>query len=166
MPDEGLNDYIKEIKNKERKREEEHRHVEPTVREMKEIKICPYCSEEILATAVKCKHCHSLLGTPGEKQDAVEEPNKKKSRYISVNEELTVFMLLMGVYGIYSFLTEDNFFAWFALGSLFVFVIRWNHVKRKFESQRFSKFLHYLFVILIVHWTYRLLIFLSDKYHW
>jgi len=28
----------------------------------KEIKICPFCGEEILAIAIKCKHCGSMLG--------------------------------------------------------------------------------------------------------
>lgn len=29
-----------------------------------ETKACPYCGEQILAIAVKCKHCHSDLSTP------------------------------------------------------------------------------------------------------
>jgi len=31
----------------------------------KEKKSCQYCGEEILATAIKCKHCSSLLGNSG-----------------------------------------------------------------------------------------------------
>ena len=28
-----------------------------------DVKACPYCGEEILAVATKCKHCQSMLGT-------------------------------------------------------------------------------------------------------
>jgi hypothetical protein len=31
----------------------------------KETKNCPYCAEEVLAAAIKCKHCGSELGDAG-----------------------------------------------------------------------------------------------------
>jgi hypothetical protein len=31
---------------------------------MNETKACPYCSEQVLATAIKCKHCGSSIGGP------------------------------------------------------------------------------------------------------
>jgi len=164
MPDEELNGYIKELKHKESKREEQFRLLGPTVREAAEIKICPFCSEDIRVTAVKCKHCHSLLGPPKEKRDAVEEPFKNSSRYIGVTEELVVGMMVMGTAGIYWYLTESYISAYFALSVLFLFIIKWKDVKKKAESHGFSKFLHYSFVVLICHWTYKLLILLSEKY--
>ena len=31
---------------------------------MNETKACPYCSEQVLATAIKCKHCGSSIDGP------------------------------------------------------------------------------------------------------
>ena len=41
---------------------------EPTSDNTKNVKKCPYCGEEILKTAIKCKHCKEFLN---------EEPNKR-----------------------------------------------------------------------------------------
>lgn len=38
----------------------------------KEVKSCPYCGEEILAVAIKCKHCKSDLQEVAEKQNDAE----------------------------------------------------------------------------------------------
>ncbi|WP_223538797.1 superinfection immunity protein [Pseudomonas sp. BF-R-12] len=38
----------------------------PTPAQSRKTKICPYCAEEILAAAVKCKHCGSDVGASAE----------------------------------------------------------------------------------------------------
>jgi len=165
MPDEGLTDYVKELKNKERKRVEQHPPVGPMAREMKEIKICPYCAEEILAAAVKCKHCHSFLDHPGKKQDAVEKPHKNASWYISENEHLVISMLFLGIYGIYQYLIEAYMPVWIVLGLMIVIIIRRKHARYAFKSDRSWKYLHYFALILTIYWAAKLLILLSEKYH-
>jgi hypothetical protein len=40
----------------------------PTVTAARKEKTCPYCKEQILADAIKCKHCGTALGTVRETQ--------------------------------------------------------------------------------------------------
>lgn len=45
----------------------------------KKTKACPFCWEEILETAVKCKHCGEFLDGRGtQKEVVVQQPKKKK----------------------------------------------------------------------------------------
>ena len=40
---------------------------------------CPYCKEDILEGALKCKHCGSMLGSP----EAVPAPASDKSKIVA-----------------------------------------------------------------------------------
>lgn len=46
---------------------------------MEETKRCPFCAEEVLAAAIKCKHCGSLLD---EALAAVKSSGRKKSSLV------------------------------------------------------------------------------------
>ena len=50
---------------------------------MEKIKKCPFCGEEILAVAIKCKHCHSMLN-----EHPKEENNSIGKELIKVNANL------------------------------------------------------------------------------
>ena len=138
MPDEELSRYAKELKNKERRREGQNQYTEPTNGE-------PITKE---------------------KKDAVEESDKKSSRYIyiSVNKQLTVMLLYFGVFGIYGFLTEPNFFSYSSLISLLVMIIGWKYVKIRLQSQKFSKLLFYLIFISLIEWIDKLIDLLYKRY--
>ena len=138
MPDEELSRYAKELKNKERRREGQNQYTEPTNGE-------PITKE---------------------KKDAVEESDKKSSRYIyiSVNKQLTVMLLFFGVVGIYGFLTKPDFFSYFALIGLLAMIIGWKQVKIRLQSQAFSKPFFYFILILLIHWSYKLLNLLYKRY--
>jgi hypothetical protein len=56
-------------------------------------KRCPFCAEEILAAALKCKHCGSVLEAP-----AQSEPSVWK-RDISMGKLLGSLLLLAGLCG-------------------------------------------------------------------
>ena len=53
---------------------------------MEQTKICPYCREEILAEAKKCKHCGEWLdGSHSDRHQGkgVPQKNKKKKLHIA-----------------------------------------------------------------------------------
>ncbi len=41
----------------------------------RETKACPFCAEEILQAAIKCKHCHSMLSDPPDEAAAPQTPS-------------------------------------------------------------------------------------------
>ena len=47
---------------------------------MEETRKCPYCSEQILITAKKCKHCGEYL------DDSLREENKQKETTVVAKE--------------------------------------------------------------------------------
>jgi hypothetical protein len=47
---------------------------------MSDTKACPYCGEQILAVAVKCKHCGSMLGGPAPRAATTMVTNQLKLR--------------------------------------------------------------------------------------
>ena len=55
---------------------------------------CPYCKEDILEGALKCKHCGSMLGSP----EAVPAPASDKSKIVA-----GILALLLGGFGIHKF---------------------------------------------------------------
>lgn len=58
----------------------------------KKTKACPFCGEEILETAVKCKHCGEFLDGRNEEPVYVEKEKKKKKT--SIWTWLVLFLLI------------------------------------------------------------------------
>ena len=48
-----------------------------------EVKVCPYCGEEINLKAIKCKHCKTMLSEDGSQNDTHEILSEKASRVTS-----------------------------------------------------------------------------------
>jgi len=68
------------------------------IKQMEKTKRCPYCGEEILESAIKCKHCGEWL----EKKDSGKMPvNRKISNWFKDHFWQTVipFLLLVGFLG-------------------------------------------------------------------
>ena len=57
-----------------------------TMSEEKKTKECPYCGEEILATAKKCKHCGDWLDRPNETDSVLTDEEIDKIAEDAVNE--------------------------------------------------------------------------------
>jgi len=38
-------------------------------------KLCPFCAEEIKATAIKCKHCGSMLNETASSESVTSQPS-------------------------------------------------------------------------------------------
>lgn len=56
---------------------------------MEQTKRCPYCGEEILASAKKCKHCHEWLEEPSDDNTSVEETIETKPQSLKVEQTST-----------------------------------------------------------------------------
>lgn len=71
-------------------------------------KKCPYCSEEILATAKKCKHCGEFLDKEliAEKQKPKEEKPKKKKMGLGKVIVVVIFIFIM--IGVISSILDDG----------------------------------------------------------
>jgi len=50
--------------------------------DMEEFKRCPYCGEEILAVAIKCKHCGEWLDKPATSKTSKKQSTAKKSQSV------------------------------------------------------------------------------------
>lgn len=48
--------------------------------------ICPYCKEEIVDGALKCKHCNSILTEPPKQPQTAEQSQSQQARIKSVDE--------------------------------------------------------------------------------
>ena len=73
----GLPTYFivrQQVRRKETERIRERRHMQPThaqriypdpmYSDTGDTKLCPYCAEDVLVEAIKCKHCGSMLNDP------------------------------------------------------------------------------------------------------
>lgn len=78
-------------------------------------KECPYCGEEVLATAKKCKHCGEFLVMTHEKMENLQ---KSKKRILPL---LLIFIFLgwLGIHYFYSGKTGSGFLV------LFLFLFSW-----------------------------------------
>lgn len=65
-------------------------------------KACPYCGEQILTTAIKCKHCGEFL----EKKPQEETQPVKKKKKISTMEWLLIIVVTIAFIGFFS--TSDT----------------------------------------------------------
>lgn len=72
----------------------------------KKTKACPFCWEEILETAVKCKHCGEFLDW----NKSVKEAEPKKKRRLSKLEWIFIIVVTIGFICLFS--TSDNPSGW------------------------------------------------------
>ncbi len=66
--------------------------IEETIAVTQKTKNCPYCGEEILAVADKCKHCGEMI--PGEKVSLNKKSSNKPKFYLVVLVLVVVFAVM------------------------------------------------------------------------
>jgi hypothetical protein len=64
---------------------------------MEATKRCPYCAEEVLAAAIKCKHCGSVL-TPGTDLRSVEQEIKRPSAIVRYGGGFLLVCFALAIY--------------------------------------------------------------------
>jgi hypothetical protein len=73
---------------------------------MDETKRCPYCGEEILAVAVKCKHCGSTIGGPS---SAIKKQLKMRTSFKIVG---ILIVMIFAIPVIYNLSNNRSPFGW------------------------------------------------------
>ena len=76
---------------------------------MSETKRCPYCGEEIMATAIKCKHCGEFLNDNNSQNPTEKVQHSNISKNMGIGCLLLVgLLIIMGIIG--SFLSDSDTF--------------------------------------------------------
>ena len=68
---------------------------------MEEKKLCPYCGEEILAVAKKCKHCGEWLDKKGNVETQIERQNIPEKKQAFKKWRIAILVILAIVVGLF-----------------------------------------------------------------
>ena len=69
---------------------------------MKEKKLCPYCGEEIMAVARKCKHCGKWLDKKDEHVVLTIEPQRAPKKEGGIKKwHIAVFIIILAINSAY-----------------------------------------------------------------
>jgi len=75
--------------------------------QMDEFKRCPYCGEEILAVAIKCKHCGEWLDKTATSRTSRKQPTAKNSQNVTLKNPFKGVAL--GINGLTGFAFKNNY---------------------------------------------------------